>query len=345
MRLNKLKHGIKFVNEIKIMTKAFLYLGIISLLGSMYSCSSSEQLFQSPSFLASHNLPDKPSFENNEEFADYYSEDYTSLTALNNTRPSETTSKTTQPGFNIFNSLTPSFSLGFSYGNYFGYNPYDPWGYCSNSYGAYGQYPYGYSYHANNMNSYYWGPPGTYTYQGNNNDNYPTYVPLAPRLPKSIYTMQSIHIPYTKVNRESNHGKINFAKPVNKSKKISATKTTYSAKSSYSYTTNKRKDISVGYYRPPSAPPQYSPSSNQGYSNIETGSVRTRPNSSAGSSRSSGASGSSTNYPRSNSSSSSSGYKPPRSSGGKGSLGGRGGSGGNTPRQNNSSSGSASPRK
>ena len=348
------------------MAKTVYFIGIVLLFSTLYSCSSKESLVQTPSFLASDNLPQKPSYEDNEEFADYYTEDYTSLTPANTTKVREEDVFTQNSNFNVNNYLTPTltFSIGFSnfygtrnscnpFNRYRSYDPFydpfsDPWGYYgfSNSslYSNYlcgcpPSYWYGNTYYSQYYSGFYWGVPNTNQYVNPHaNDNYPTPVINAPALPRSQYTAQSIDIPYTKTNKAKTQGKINYAKPKSTTTKTGSTRTRYTAKSSYSYTTKTRTNSKSGYYRPPSTPASYGSSTGgSGYSN-NNGNTGYRPKTSSSS------------YPKSSrsSSSSSAGYTPPKSSGGGYKPTGGGSSGGGrmpTPTRNNSSSGSSTPRR
>ena len=343
------------------MAKTVYFLGIILLFSTLYSCSSKESLVQTPSFLAANNLPDKPSFAGNEEFADYYTEDYEALSPASTNKIREEDAFTPNSNFNVNNYLSPSLTFSIGFNNYYGnsynpfnlngcYNPfydpfYDPWGYngfYNNSfYSNYGcgcstSYWYGNNYYSAYYNGFYW---GNQYINPNANDHYPTPVTNAPALPRSEYTAQSINIPYTRTNNPKASGKINYAKPKSSTtKKQGNTKTSYTAKSSYSYTTKKRTNSKSGYYRPPSAPVGYGyPTGGSGY---------------AGNSGGSGYKSSTSNYSntsRSSSSSSSSAARTPRSNGGGGYRPTGGGSGGGgripTPARNNSSSGSSAPRR
>jgi len=349
------------------MKKAVYFLGIILLFGSLYSCSSKESLVQSPSFVAANNLPEKPSYEDNDAFADYYSEDYTSLTPANMTRITED-DVTRNSNFNVNQYLSPTLTFGISFGNSYGrgfgcnpfnnynrysafYDPFnDPFGYYGFGYnslytnylcGCSPSYWYGSTYYSQYYNNFYWGVPGvTNTAWYNNpyyhNDNYATPVINAPSLPRSSYTAQSVDVPYTRTENSKNHGKIIYAKPVSKNKTRGAVKTDYKAKTSYNYTTKKRTKQQTGYYRPPSAPIDYGYPSRGGAGN----GAGTAHNSS-GSSRS--------NY-QPNRPSSGAGYRPPSGGGYKppsGSGGGSrpsAGSGSSIPAATRSSAGSA-PRR
>jgi len=353
------------------MAKTLYILGIVLLFSTMYSCSSKESLVQSPSFLAANNLPDKPSYENNDEFDEYYSANYESLTPANMERVTEdqvnnTNLSLSNPNFNVNQYLSPSFSFGVSFGTGFGCNPfarynyhnpfydpfYDPYGlygfgtnslYSNYLYGCGSSFWYGNSYYSRYYNGFYWGMPSMYPnyggyahYGGSHDDNYYKPFGLAPTLPMSSYTAQSVTVPYTKTSSPTK-GKINYAKPVSKPKKQGAVKTGYKAKTSYNYTTNKRTTQKSGYYRPPTAPVGY------GY---PTG------GSSAGrsSGHGSGSSSSRSNY-QPKRTASSPGYRPPssgggsRPSGGGGGMGSRpsGGGGSAVPTRSNSSG--ATPRR
>ena len=341
------------------MAKTVYFIGIVLLFSTLYSCSSKESLVQTPSFLATENLPEKPSYEDNEEFADYYTEDYASLTPASTKKVREEEAVNKNSNFNVNNYMSPTltFSIGFNsyYGNRYSCNPFnryrsydpfndpfsDPWGYYgfSNSSlysnymcGCSPSYWYGNNYYSKYYNGFYWGVPNTNQYVNPQaNDNYPAPVHNAPALPRSQYTAQSIDIPYTKTSRTKTAGKINYAKPKSTTKKAGNTKTSYRSKSSYSYTTNKRTISKSGYSRPPSAPVSYGSTTGGGYSGGSAGSGY-RPNS-----------GSSNYNKTSRSSSGSTGYTPPRSSGGGGGSGGGGKT--PTPTRNNSSSGSSAPRR